>query len=121
MDMTPDVKDWMKGLVTEIVNAPSCCAELKPVAEEWLKKCDTDELMVVTKKLLDELKLDVNTIDQTIAFTESDAAKDMFGAEKAAEMKKQFEKAKADGEEYCICPACKPGAVLLIHEEFLLK
>ena len=85
--MTPDVKDWMKGLVTEIVNAPSCCAELKPVAEEWLKKCDTDELMDVTKKLLDELKLDVNTIDQTIAFTESDAAKDMFGAEKAAEMK----------------------------------
>ena len=119
--MTPDVKDWMKGLVKEIVDAPSCCKELKPVAEEWLAKCDTDELMAVTKKLLEELKQDVNTIDQTIAFMDSDAAKKMFGEEKAAEMKKQSEAAKAEGETYCTCPACKPGGVLLIHEDFLLK
>ena len=119
--MTPDVKDWMKGLVTQIVEAPSCCAELKPVAEEWLKKCDTDELMDVTKKLLEELKADVNSIDQTIEFMGSDKAKEMFGEEKAAEMKKHSEDLKAEGEQYCDCPACAPGAVLLIHEEFLLK
>ena len=119
--MTPDVKDWMKGLVQQLVDAPSCCGELKEVAQEWLEKCDTDELTDMTKKLIARLKLDVCTPQQTAVFFGTTTAKHMFGEEKAAAMQKHAEERTAAGEPYCDCAACEPGGVLLIHEDFLLK
>ena len=119
--MTSEVKDWMKGLVEQIAKAPSACPTLKSKAEDWLAKCDTEALGDETKKFLEELKLDVCTPAQTRAFFETEKARELFGKDRAAELKKHAEELIAKGEAYCDCPACAPGSVLLLHEEFLLK
>ena len=80
------------ALVKEILAAPSCCAELKE---------------------------DVNGIDDVIGFFGSEAGKGYFGAEKAAQLLKAAQDAKAAGGKYCICDACQKGAKLIENPDGL--
>ena len=48
----------------------------------------------------------VSSLDETLAFAESDTGKKVFGEERAAEMVKLGRELKAKGEKYCFCPAC---------------
>ena len=100
----------VKGLIDEIIAAPSCCAELKEVAKEWLEAPGEAE---ATKKLITELEEDVCTIDDTISFFESPTASGMFGEEKAKEILSHMKDVKAAGGAYCDCPACAAGAKIL--------
>ena len=95
------------GIVEKLVNAPSCCPELKKIANDWLNDLATDE------ELLEEVKQDVTTIDDFIEFTESEMGKVIFGEEKANNMNIKAKEAKEAGEKYCICPACQVCKELL--------
>lgn len=90
-----------KESVEKLINAPSCCAELKKVANDWLNDLASDE------ELIEEIKSDVTTIDSLIGLTESEMGKVIFGEERAKEMNKQAKEAKNNGEKYCICAACQ--------------
>ena len=72
-------------------------------------------LVRIVRLLVDELKEDVLGIDDLIAFAGSEEGKNVFGAEGAAAMKSDAEKAKAAGEKYCTCPACQAGGKILDH------
>ena len=107
------------ALVKEILAAPSCCAELKAAGEKWLAAVGTDGQKAAAEALLAELKEDVSGIDDVIGFFGSDAGKGYFGAEKAAELLKIAQDAKAAGGKYCICDACQKGSKLIENPDGL--
>ena len=74
----------MKAKVTELVNASSVCAEAKAAGEAYLKAAGTPGQAEAAKALLAELKDDVCSVDDAIAFGGSDAAKKYLGEEAAA-------------------------------------
>ena len=90
-----------KENVKAIIDAPSCCPELKEVATDWLNNEASYE------ELLNEIKADITPIDGLISLTESEMGKTIFGEDGAKEMNKKAKEAKENGEEYCICAACQ--------------
>ena len=111
--MTQETINKVSEKVKEAIGAPSCCAELKSVGQEWLDAVGTDKISDATKKLLQELEEDVCALDDTMAFFDSPAGKEYFGEERAAEMVKKSQEAKANGVKYCICGACTAGGAIL--------
>lgn len=101
--------------VETLIAAPSCCKEAKEAGEAYLAAIGTDHQASAAKALVDELKEDVLGIYDLIAFSGSEEGKNVFGAEGAAAMKADAEKAKAAGEKYCTCPACQAGGKILDH------
>ena len=94
--------------VNELIAAPMCNPALKAKAEAYLKAQDKASADALVKALEET----VSSIDETIAFAESDMGKKVFGAEAAAGMAKKGHEFKAKGEKYCFCPACQAGSVI---------
>ena len=88
--------------------------------KEVLAALDTADEKAAGKNLIAELEEDVQSIDDTLAFFCSDAAKEIFGAETAANMAETARKVKASGAEICFCPACTAGKAILDNKEALL-
>jgi len=68
----------MVDAVKEMVQAPSCCAELKTAGKEWLEAVGTEEQGEKAVALLAEAKADICTIDQVYDLFVSDTGKKMF-------------------------------------------
>ena len=113
-------RDFIVEKVKEVLAAPSCCPELKDAAQKYLAALDTADEKAAGKILFAELEEDVQSIDDTLAFFCSDAAKEIFGAETAANMAETARKVKATGAKICFCPACTAGKAILDHKETLL-
>ena len=113
-------RDFIVEKVKEVLAAPSCCPELKDAAQKYLAALDTADEKAAGKNLIAELEEDVQSIDDTLAFFCSDAAKEIFGAETAANMAETARKVKASGEKICFCPACTAGKAILDNKEALL-
>ena len=96
-----------------LIAAPSCCQELKAAAQAWLDAVGKDGEKAAAEAFLKELKDDVCTIDDALAFFGSPRAVEYFGEEKAKELDAVAKKVKADGGKWCFCPACAAGAKLL--------
>ena len=111
-------RDFIVEKVKEVLAAPSCCPELKDAAQKYLAALADEK--AAGKILIAELEEDVQSIDNTLAFFCSDAAKEIFGAETAANMAETARKVKASGEKICFCPACRAGKAILDNREALL-
>lgn len=105
--------------VKEVLAAPSCCAELKEVCREYLEAVNTPKEREVGKKLIAELKEDVQTLDEVLPFFSSKAGAEFFGEERAQIMVEEAKKLKAAGKKYCFCPACTAGSEILAHKDLL--
>ena len=115
------IRDDLKAKVEALVEAPTVCAELKAAAEEWLATYDDgNKNQAPTKAFIKALEESVNSIDDTIAFFESDAAKGVLGDALPA-MLDGAKAAKAAGETVCTCPACQLGAEILKKKDYLNK
>ena len=68
-----------------------------------------------------ELEEDLVTVDQLIAFAESDEGRQVFGAEAAPGVAAHGREIKAAGAKYCDCPACAAAAAILEKKDLLLK
>lgn len=99
--------------VKELIAAPSCYSVLKDVAQKYLAAVGTANEKATGKKLIAELEDDVETIDDVMAFLNSDKAVEILGKETAAAMLEQGKKVKTAGGKYCFCPACVAGKALL--------
>lgn len=106
--------------VKDVIAAPTCCAELKAAAEEYLTSLDTEKEKEAGKKLLTELEEDVQTIDAVLAFFTSEDGVKFFGADTASALAEQARKVKAEGGRYCFCPACTAGSAILDMKDVLL-
>ena len=102
--------------VKKLAEAPSVYAGLKEKAEHFLRAAGTAEEHASFHTLVEELKGDVLTIDQLIGFTNSPDGVKVFGEKKAQELTTAAKKAKEQGEDTCICPACQAGKAILANQ-----
>ena len=100
--------------------ARSCCAELKQAAAAYLEAVGTDGEKSAAQNLIAELQEDVTPIDRLVAFSHSDHAVNIFGAEGAKKFAAHADELKASGAKYCDCGACAPGVEILANKEILL-
>ena len=115
------IRDDLKAKVEAMMAAPSCCAELKEAAQNWLDTYDDGEAnQAATKALIQELEEDITSLDDCIAFFKSDAAKNVFG-DALPEKLAAAEAAKAAGEDTCLCGACQLAKQILDQKAFLNK
>ncbi|MBQ7168408.1 MAG: hypothetical protein IJR63_00725 [Synergistaceae bacterium] len=108
-------KQEILAKVNELIAAPSCNPAVRSAAETYLKnqdKASADALV----KVLEEY---VSSIDETIAFAESEMGAKVFGAEKAKGLAEASKKSKAEGGKYCICPARQAGAAIWENRQAL--
>ncbi len=106
--------------VKELIDAPSCNAKLKALAEDWLKAQDTAEEKAISGKLIAALEEDVQTAEDSLGFFESEFGKKTVGAEFAEQMAAHFKEVIAAGGKWCDCPACTPGKAILDNKEVIL-
>ena len=102
--------------VRRMSDAPSVYEGLKKKAETFLGAVDTPQEKSAFRTLIDEIKSDVLTIDQLIGFTNSPDGVKVFGEKKAQELTTAAKKAKEQGEDTCICPACQAGKAILANQ-----
>ncbi len=108
----------IKEKVKELINAPSCCPEAKAAGEAYLKAYGTNGQKAAAEALIAELKEDVNSVDSSIAFGESDAGKQILG-DGCDEFVEAAKKSKAKGGKYCVCDACQAGGAILDNADML--
>lgn len=120
INMNEAVKPFMKEQAEALINADSCCPEAKAAAENFLTALGTAKEQEACKNLIAELEEDIMPIDELIAFAQSDAAIQVFGAEMAKEAAAHGKEIKAAGACYCDCPACAAAAAILAKKEELL-
>ena len=118
--MNQNEKDYMIQKVNELINAPSCCAEAKAAAQNWLEAIGTDKEAEKAKSLIAELEMDLVPIDGLIAFAGSEMGAQVFGEEKAKSVLAHGEEIKAAGAVYCDCPACAAVEAILGKKEEIL-
>ena len=111
--MTEDTRKFVEEKTKEILNAGSCCPELKEMAEKWLAAEETTDEKAVTEAYLQELSEDVLPIDALISFASSEKGAEVFVAEAG-------KASKANGGKYCICPACSAGGAILDKKNEIL-
>ena len=111
--MKDTVKGYVAQKVNELISAPSCCAEAKAAAQNWLDAVGTDKEAEATEKLFAELEMDIVPIEGLIAFAGSEAGEKAFGKEMAGNLKAHALEIQAAGAKYCDCPACAAVAAIL--------
>ena len=107
------------GIIDEVRSltaAPMTYAGLKEKAETFLGAVNTADEQSAYRALLEEIRSDVLTIDQLISFTGSPDGTALLGAQKAGEYNAAARKAKEQGEDTCICPACQAGKDILANQ-----
>ena len=119
--MDQNARDYFIEKVNDLVSAPSCCPEAKQVGREWLDAVGTEREAEASKALLEEVKVDIMPIDGLIGFAGSDAGREVFGEEVAANILAHAQEIKAAGGEYCDCPACAACAAILERQDELVN
>ena len=76
--MTEDTRKFVEEKTKEILNAGSCCPELKEMAEKWLAAEETTDEKAVTEAYLQELSEDVLPIDALISFASSEKGAEVW-------------------------------------------
>ena len=99
--------------VREMINAPSCCQDLKDAGQKYLSAVGSEGEKAAFGALLQEIRQDVCTLDHTILFFESEKAVQIFGPDKAKAMAAHARERKERGEKWCDCPACAAGLKIL--------
>ena len=109
--------DEMIKKTQELIAAPTCCPEAKSAAQHWLDALGTAEEESAANHYFTELEEDIMPIDQLLHFADSEAGKEYFGAEKAAEVAAHAKEIKDAGSKYCDCPACAAAEKILAFKE----
>lgn len=118
--MDASIKEYVKEKTHELMNAATCSAEAKDAAQLWLDALGTERELEETKAYLKELEEDIVGIDDLISLAESDQGKSLFGKELAGNIAAHGKEIKAEGAEYCDCPACKAALAILKKKHDLL-
>lgn len=118
--MGKETFDMIVKKTRELINAQTCCAELKEAAQSFLNAIGTEKEKTAAKNYIKELEADIMPIDQLIAFADSDAGKQYFGTETAQNIAAHAKEIKAAGAKYCDCPACVAAETILANKESIL-
>ena len=111
--MEKEVLQFIQEKTQELIQAESCCAEVKTAARVWLEAIGTENEETETERYINELKADIMPIDQLIVFADSEAGIKCFGKDTAKNIANHAEKIKAAGARFCDCPACAAAEAIL--------
>lgn len=117
-------KETQAYLVKEtqlLLDAPMSCPEAKAEAKAWLAALGTAKEKEETKRYFKELKEDITSIDDLVAFASSPYAEKEFGVEGAKAFLAHAKEIKAKGAKHCDCPACSAAAAILAKKDEALK
>jgi len=106
-----------KELALGVLDAQSACPEFKQAAQNLLDATGTDKEAEAGRILVAEAEEDINLIDGTIAFFESEAASRIFSPEIAKEKLEAAKQAKANGAVYCNCPGCTAAKNIIDNKD----
>lgn len=119
--MNKKVLDYVVEKTNELISAATCNSETRTSAGAWLAAVGTDREEEATKKYIADLEGDIMPVDMLISFAQSESGAKVFGgAEAAAGVADHAKKIKADGAEYCDCPACAAVEKILERKEEIL-
>ena len=113
-------KEEVIQVVKDIVEAHSCCSDLKTIAQQYLMSLGKEDEKVLAQALVAEAQDDIASIDDVIGFFSSDMAASIFGEEVALKNKERLIAKKAEGELYCDCPACQGCLKLVENKDVIL-
>ena len=99
-------KNEMIRTVKDMIAAPSCCQELKDAGQKWLDAAGTAGENAAWDALCREAREDICTIDDALAFFESEAGPRILGAEKCKALAAHAREIKSQGAKWCDYPAC---------------
>ena len=71
--MKAEILQFVQEKTKELIQAPTCSAEARKAAEQWLALVGTEREAEETKAYLAELEEDIVTVDGLITFAESEA------------------------------------------------
>lgn len=114
--MTQDILNAIVEKTKALVEAPTVCKEAKEAAQKFLESVGSDTMQEHLHAFIKEIKEDIVTIEDLIAFSTSDAGKHHFGEETANQIAQHALEIKDQGAKYCDCPACKAVADILVYE-----
>lgn len=109
-------REDMEKVVQDMIAAKSCYPVLRARGEEWLNAGDTDTEEAAWQKLVAQAKVDIMPIDELISFAASETGAKVLGKDGAEMLLKHAKAIKAQGAEYCDCPACKGAAIVIEYE-----
>jgi len=106
-----------KELANAVLEAVSACPEFKAAAQAYLDAAGTENEAAAGKALVAEAEEDISPIDGTVAFFETDMAKEIFGAEVAAQKLAHAKEIQAQGAQYCDCPGCLAAKAIIDNKD----
>ena len=109
-------RDGVIAKVRRLTEVPPTYEGLKEKAEAFLRAVGTEQEKSAFRSLIEEIKVDVTTIDELIRLTESPEGIALFGEKKAEKLNTIAKDAKQQGEDTCICPACQTGKIILENQ-----
>lgn len=118
--MDQNAKNNVIEKVRKLMEAPSCCADAKEAAQNWLDAIGTDKEADQAKNLIAELEMDIMPVDGLIAFAESEAGAKVFGEAHAKQVAAHGREIKAAGAKYCDCAACAAVEAILEQKDAIL-
>ena len=93
-------------LVQALLDAPTSNETVKEFAQSWINAEGTPKQEELTKQLVSVAEQNIALIDETIGFAGSELATQILGEEGAANLLQHAKDIKAEGAEFCDCPAC---------------
>ena len=93
-------------LVQALLDAPTSNETVKEFAQSWINAEGTPKQEELTKQLVSIAEQNIALIDETIGFAGSELATQILGEEGAANLLQHAKEIKAEGAEFCDCPAC---------------
>ena len=105
---------------TKLLLELHCYDGLKAAAQEWLTSIGTEEEKKASEKYVAVLEDSVVGIDTVINLFSSDVGIEKFGADMASQIASHAKEIKANGAEWCDCPACTAAFEVLKYKKDLL-
>ncbi len=115
------IREGLADKTRALIEVPYCTPELKAAAQKWLDTMNDGEAnLAATKEYVAALEEGILTVDEGLAFLNSDEGKAKFG-DKHAAMLENMQALKAAGKPYCNCEACSLAEEILSKKEYLSK
>ncbi len=118
--MKTEVLGYVTEKTRELLNAASCSAEARAAAEKWLAAVGSEAEAAATAEYLTVLESCIMPVGMLIAFADSEAGVQVFGAEMAKNIAAHAREIQAAGAVYCDCPACTAVAAILARKSEML-
>ena len=115
------IRERLKAKTEALIKVPQTYQPLKDAARKWLDTMEDGKANAeATKEYVKLLEESIMTVDDVVAFVDSEEAKKVFGV-KLPEFQAHAKELKESGAQYCDCAACTLARAILEEKDYLAK